>query len=457
MRKQILATSVVVALALLVGCSSDDDNNPIGPGPQPNPGTADVTVAFTDLGWEAAVIGDTTIIAVTTTMGNQLAATSLPSGASFDEIDSVTWHLTWSPTAGQAGRYTVSVTESSRPGAALAVQETNDFILEAIESTRGLATWDETNRAWEITVDARNSAEYAHLDLATGMITETDWDMRFRRFEIGLNGGVSGSGGVTGYNNRDVKTFAEVSMADAEIIGAGWVEDSYDLQINEWFIYNFVTHQLTMTSYVYSMWEAADDPANAHAVKFRVDSIVGGGMPPNMGTMWISYVRQDVAGSPSLTGAVQTLAIPVGVGPAYFDFATGSIVTPSDPMTSYDWDIRIENYEIRMNSGPFGPGSCTAFPWHRELTDPTDIESVTSIVPPGGAPTFGEGIASAIVSSPTATDSWYEYSNQQLTPRGFVYLLNMGSAYYKVELTGYYGILSGQPTSAMITLMYREL
>ena len=55
----------------------------------------------------------------------------------------------------------------------------------------------------------------------------------------------------------------------------------------------------------------------------------------------MTYFYQSTANSKDLSGATTEIAISVGAEHAYFDFSTGTEVSPIDPTNSLNWDIDI--------------------------------------------------------------------------------------------------------------------
>ena len=132
-----------------------------------------------------------------------------------------------------------------RPAAALAVAAVVPFLSAACEDTVA-----PSGRAFEegvITIDASSSGEAAYLNLADGRLvtapgadTSTAWHMSFLRFNVRLNGGVSGPGSVMGANlgNHSALTKEQVAALGAadgdsafqavtvdDVAGATFVED----------------------------------------------------------------------------------------------------------------------------------------------------------------------------------------------------------------------------------------
>jgi hypothetical protein len=73
-------------------------------------------------------------------------------------------------------------------------------------------------------VDATSTTEWIHGDFETGTASTPTgpWDLRFQRFHISTNGGVSGPGGVEVVPVRD--TFSRVTSPPS----SGWLSDAAD-------------------------------------------------------------------------------------------------------------------------------------------------------------------------------------------------------------------------------------
>ena len=307
------------------------------------------------------------------------------------------------------------------------------------------STWIDSGY-WRTTVDASSYDDYTGFSLVSKDTSTAAWDVAFRRDVVKLNGGASTSnGGDAEGANLGVIDFADVTMADTA--GAGWTADEILYAIDDWFNYNPITHALTANRNVYSIVDAEGD----NYVKFQIDSMVGAGMPPNMGTLYIKYYYQPTAGSLTLSGATTSAVIPVNSATVYFDFSSGAVVTPADPAASTGWDIGFHSYYLMLNSGPNGPGDCAAFPAYTELTDPTDIDGFTA--QPAMAPMFPD------VPSSVFTD-WYNYTGpplHQLLSKENVYLVKADGKVYRVKIESYYANVGGVPTSGWYTYIWSEL
>jgi len=305
-------------------------------------------------------------------------------------------------------------------------------------------------------VNATSYDDYTYFSLSAGDTLAggvpkplaTGWDIAFRRDAVMLNGGTSttNNGDVEAYDLGAVN-YDDVTIGDT--VGITWMADGIDNFIDSFYIYNGQTHQLTANNFVWSMVDAEGD----NYIKFKVDSMVGAGMPPSMGTVHLTYFYQSTASDPDLSGTTThgTVVVDAQHGyKGYFDFSTGAQVIPFDPMAGTDWDIAFANYDCMQNSGPNGSGSCAAFPAWGELADPTDIDGFTS--QPTMAPMFPDKAESAV-------SDWYTYNGQthRLTSNESVYLLKTEGTVYKLQILSYYNSVGGTPVSGYYTFQYNEL
>jgi len=111
-------------------------------------------------------------------------------------------------------------------------------------------------------VDSTSATEWIYGDFETGAeIADTGpWDLRFERFHISTNGGISGNGGVEVAPVPGL-AFAQVTSPPA----SGWISDAADgddanmdpdyafEQGDGWYDYNPMTHVLTPKSLVWVM------------------------------------------------------------------------------------------------------------------------------------------------------------------------------------------------------------
>jgi len=312
---------------------------------------------------------------------------------------------------------------------------------------------DSSGGFWRSQVDASSYTNFMFFSFATKDTTSTGvpkvaanyWDVGFRREIIELNSGTStnDSGDCMGTDLGAVNFF---SVSRADTAGKSWMADNIGYFIDNWYNYNMQTHQLTNNRYVYSMVDASGQ----HYVKFRIDSLVGAGMPPSMGTIYLSYYYQDTADSRNLSGTILHGTVNASSGPGFFKFSTGQQVTPANPATSTDWDLEFYNYNVIQNDGPNGPGACLAFFAFTTLADSTNLAGFT--VQPSDAPMFADAQSSALTN-------WYDYNSQthQLPSKNHVYLIRTGGVYHKVKIESYYANIGGVPVSGHYTFVWKQL
>lgn len=307
-------------------------------------------------------------------------------------------------------------------------------------------TWDGVGKFWVTKLDASavQNTNYAYYSFTTrDIVILTDeqakssnaWDIAFKKSYIKTNGGFSGPGDAKGVNLVTTGIVAENKFSDvgaaelAAVQTSQWMTDSYDFALDSLWNYNPVTHQLSAKKYVYILSDAA-----GNLVKFQLLDVIGGSQPPQQGKMVIKYFYQPAAGATSVAGdaEVDTVDAPGGF---YFDFSTGQVVTPADPATSTDWDIRIYSYDVYLNGSIFGSGQGAAFPVYDGLVDRTDFDAVAN-VNQFGPPRW---VLDEMQSAFTVSD-WYDYNfaTHQLTSKKHTYLIQVGGKNYKVFIVSYY-------------------
>lgn len=116
------------------------------------------------------------------------------------------------------------------------------------------ATTPGVDGTYTTVVDATSMTEWTYGDFEIGEETDETgpWDLRFQRFHISTNGGISGSGGVEVAPVAGM-TFAQVTSPP----GSGWISDAPDgddanmdpdyafEQGDGWYDYNPTSHALT--------------------------------------------------------------------------------------------------------------------------------------------------------------------------------------------------------------------
>jgi hypothetical protein len=280
-------------------------------------------------------------------------------------------------------------------------------------------------------------------------LTDTLWDIGFKRTVVKTNGGISGSKDVkvvdlTKVHSPDSINFAGVTDTTG-IRDRDWQEDTYDYAIGDWYIFDMMHHPENPTNYVYTLVDA-----DSHYVKFTVSGMYGGGPLLDMGNLIIKYVY--AASGTDISGPEIIDTIHVGPDTAYYDFSSGETVTPPDPFNSTDWDIAIANNSIHLNSGMFGQGYAAAYLNTDDSNIPrTDFDSISV------AET--QPTAYSIDVAGSAFTGWYNYDSgsHSITSKGHVYLVKLGADIYKMQITSYKANVNGIPTSGWYIFRWLKL
>ena len=143
----------------------------------------------------------------------------------------------------------------------------------------------------DFTIDATDSTVWIYFDLASRTIVEpdtpedsTEWDLKFQRYDIGVNGGVSGTLGVTVAIEEGVyDSFDDITVLPE----LSWNTDAEDADddgkpeyaFQGWFDYDISTHVLTPKNIVYFV------KTTEHIYKFRIVDYYG----PNGASGYMSF------------------------------------------------------------------------------------------------------------------------------------------------------------------------
>jgi hypothetical protein len=432
-------------LAALAGCSKKD--NPVN-APAAGP-------SLSAIGAKSVSLGNTLAFDVTATDPDAvipvLTTSTLPANATFVDHNNGTGSFSFIPASGQIG--TAHVTFYATASSMI----DSEVVAIAVDGNTATTVYDNAGGFWTAQIDASSyttPAYYLFSKRDTVTHGVESWSFAGIRTDWKTNSGLSADlGGDVKGIGLTLTNFDAVTAADT--VGKSWKSDGVAYFINNWYNYDPVHHTLDNNRNVYTMVDAGGH----NYVKFRIDSLVGAAMPPDMGTVYLTYYYNPTADSKALTGSTASVVIPVGANTVYFDFSSGTVVTPADPKTSTDWDLVFSSYNVGQNSGPNGPaGKAAAFYVFDYMTDPTDIDAVTDVYngqPP--APMFGDAPSS--IFSPTASDTWYNYdgATHQLTSKNYVYLLKTGGKLYKMQIVSYYANVGGVPKSANYIFKWKEI
>lgn len=274
---------------------------------------------------------------------------------------------------------------------------------------------DATSKDTWIGFDFDRRAESPHGDLA------------FKRFEVKLDGGTSGTGGVeiAALPGAD---FAAVTHAPA----GGWITDTMEALAfsagDAWYAYDPATHVLTPRDIVYVV-RSAEGEYFKLAFAGYYDAAGTAGHP--------SFHWAPVAAPPT-DDALQVDASSDDQW-TYVSVLAG-VVTVADAHASTGWDLAFSRTLVQTNGGSSGPG----FSGARLAPDGVAYASITSSstlgydidaeLPVPGPP--GSGTYSG---NPTL-GAWYDYNpaTHSVSPKPVVFLIRTAAgAYAKLQIAGW--------------------
>ena len=319
---------------------------------------------------------------------------------------------------------------------------------------------DEEARPAQITIDASSRTDFAFFSLTDGREvsvadarTSVEWEVALRRFSAKLNGGVAGPGNVSGYNvsnNSDAsgEQVAALSPEDADAAFGAVTEADIDQATfvfdslipdpgASWF--NFSPQAGTLVANPSAAWQVRE--ADGGFAIFRVSELEMAGMQ-SLGAS-IEFRHQDAGGA---LGQMGSVTIDFAQGPGLVDFSSGSTVA----VDGCNWDLTLTptlsiDFNTDCNAGSF------------PLDSAADFSALTTAA---DAPEYGGFLAAISGAIPNSVDDatavfWYDIQDQNiLWPTFNVFLINTGSAIYKLQFLKYYNTadVSGYPTIRYVRL-----
>lgn len=290
-----------------------------------------------------------------------------------------------------------------------------------------------------IDADAAKTGSWTYLSLGTGSEVSpaspeasTDWDLAFQGTTIKANGGVSGSGNVSVARLEGVD-FDALTTAPA----AGYVADAADsddtgnvpdtgfLVNGGWYSYDATTHVVTPKQVVYVIRTTA-----GKFYKVRITDYYDAAKTPRVVTLrWAEVAAPFTTKSVSAPSSGQT----------YLNLRTGQVVTPTDPLTSSDWDLALSGTRIRTNSGTSGGQQGGAI-----VSTATSLLELASV--PAGTVAVDETLdyagqtGTVQVSGNPALKAWYDYNSAThvVTPKNLIYVVRTADGRFaKLKIRSY--------------------
>ncbi len=318
-----------------------------------------------------------------------------------------------------------------------------------------------------VTLDASSNANFVYFDLASGQTvqatnpsTSSAWDLAVRRYEVRLNGGISGPKGLTGFNlannenatNEQILGFtAENQKAAFDAIGtsnippaASFVTERIEANPLAWLSFG---PQGPVANATVS-WKLKRSSNGGHAV-FRVIQSTSGGSSQQNATLTSATVEWRTQAPNGTLGAKQTAVLQVEAGSVALDFGTGA----TGAATGCGWDIRFdtESFAIVPNVA-CGAGT---FP----VDGSQSFDGMTTAADAAEYGAFLAGRSGVVPFSATLADKKGPFlynltGDNRLSPTFNVYLVKAGNDVYKIQLINYY---SATGASGHVTLRYAQI
>lgn len=262
------------------------------------------------------------------------------------------------------------------------------------------------------------------------------WDVALRRYELRVNGGVTGTGSVTGYNfeNNKTATAAQVlaftntntlaafdSIRDARIPA-----DSF-----------FKADRLISNATGFLVFGASTPTANASSF-WKVRTATGGFELTRVtaitftGRALSSVTFESRTQSGTTLGAVRAFSVPVGNTPVNVNLVSGTAVSAAG--CNHDLVITPSLYEISVNAacnvGTYPGDAAIGFTNTTSASDAPQYGAFLSLL---------TGPIPNNIEDPAGPFRYNLNNDQRLSPTFNTYLIRSGARTYKLQVIGYYG------------------
>jgi hypothetical protein len=302
-----------------------------------------------------------------------------------------------------------------------------------------------------INASANDTLVYYSLASNTVVPRSGQWDIALRRYEVRLNGGVSGTAGVTGLslgNNRSA-TSAQVLGFTLENTRAAF-DSIRAAQVPADSLFRADRLIANTTAYLNLGGVPTANAAAYWKVRtanggFAVVRVTGITISPQFALTSISLETRVQSGT--TLGAPRAVTIPVGTAPVTISVATGAAVTPN----GCNWDLQLvpQSFFMTVNT------ACNVGTYPGEPTPAFAAVTTASDAPQYGA--FLSGLTGPVPNSITDLEAPFRYNllgTNRLDPAFNTYLIKSGARVYKVQLVGYY---SAAGAGGFPTLRYARI
>ncbi len=326
---------------------------------------------------------------------------------------------------------------------------------------------DETSapqpQSGELEINASSNSAFTYFSFADdGVVTIADpatsngWDLAFRRYTIRLNGGVAGPKGVTGFNleNNADATDAEIlaftaaselpafdAVSTSDIPSAGFTSEGLAPDYTSWFRPT-ATGLLANPAAAWKLRRASGAGAGAFAV-IRVENIVNADPPSPADGMRGITIGYRLQTTPGTLGAAQSVVVDLSTATeAGINLTTGAIVAPTGGDCS--WDLKVTRaYTLEINA------ACLAGTFPFDASETFDAVTRADNAPEYAA--FLSLISGPVPNTIDSKSGVFLYNlagDNRLSPTFNTFLVKVGSAVYKLQVTTYYSSTgdSGYPT-----------
>lgn len=261
------------------------------------------------------------------------------------------------------------------------------------------------------------------------------WDIALRRFEVRVNGGVTGSGTVTGHNlenNRAASPAQVLAFTNTNTLAA--FDSVRDARIPADSF--FKADRLIPNATGYLVFGGGIPTANANfwkvktaASTFELTRVTG---ITFTGRALTSVTFESRTQSGTALGAVRRFTVPTGPSPVNISLVSGAVVTAA----GCNWDLVLTPalYEIGVNA------ACNAG------TAPGDASiGFTATTTANDAPQYAPFLSLLTgpipnnIEDPAGPFRYNLNNDQRLSPTFNTYLIRNRAATYKLQVIGYYG------------------
>ncbi len=293
------------------------------------------------------------------------------------------------------------------------------------------------------TVNATSHEDWIYLQFSSkaqttpsGPEDSQEWDVAFRRFDLMLNGGVSGTGGmqviVLPGQDFDALTEAPAGTYGTDEVDGDDDDSDPDLffasEEGGWYDYDVSTHVLTPKEQVYVIRSSGGEYFKLRFLTYYDEAGTSG---------YLQFQWGEIEALPS----VQSMTVDASADGTwiYLDMETGDTLSISSPETDLTWDLAVQRTRMRTNSGTSGAGAGGAVNVEEAdlsavMTAPTSGYIIDELLPLPGPPGSGEESGNASLAT------WYDYnpSTHVVSPHATSYVIrNADGGHSKIQITSY--------------------